>query len=782
MNLKLIKKNNEPINHEAVDKIASALGVHPKFAELMYLRGIKDEKTIKSFLYPDLSYFHDPFLMKGMKEAVERINTAIERKETIVVYGDYDADGVCASAILSLFLSSKGLDVYTHIPSRVEDGYGLNTESIERIIENCSPDLILTCDCGISAHKEVEDAQDLGVEVIVTDHHEVSEIIPNCIVINPHQNDCSYPFENLCGAGVALKLVQALSDIEEAKNYLDLAALATVADLVPLVDENRLIVQLGLSNVNNIKNKGLKALLKKQSIAGAITSSDVAFKIAPRINAAGRMGDAYRAFRLLTTDNASEISEIISEVESDNERRKKLCSILYDEAILDMQKGGYVGERCIVLAHPDWEKGITGIVAARLAGEFHRPTFILVQGNGCYKGTARSVDGVNLYSLLTAVSDLLIEYGGHSQAAGFSILPQNVELFAKRVAEYLTDFSKEYFLPQMKYDVEIDSSDINIKLINSLDMLEPTGNGNAKPLFKLTKNKLKAQPCKNPLHTQINIDGLVLYAFNSKNISQLFTADGEKSLVVELLKGEYGNKVAAKGIVRGISLDNLCFGDDIARSAFLYESRYNCNNSPNYVRYNIEDLPEVVGDDLYGTLVVCGCKETFEKVRSLCPDIAIHEFLRVSSTNNVSSIIVSPSLKEIALSHYGKIVFVDAPISLKTISYVNGKTNAKVYVSSKQTDFCKGLSSDRAVFGRYYELFRKYGASEYNSVWTFYRAVASREKIELKQFVACLAVFAELGLVVVDEKIFALKFNDALRVKLTDSSLYCVILEYDKNN
>lgn len=199
------------------------------------------------------------------------------------------------------------------------------------------------------------------------------------------------------------------------------------------------------------------------------------------------MGDAYRAFRLLTTDNASEISEIISEIESDNERRKKLCSILYDEAILDMQKGGYVGERCIVLAHPDWEKGITGIVAARLAGEFHRPTFILVQGNGCYKGTARSVDGVNLYSLLTAVSDLLIEYGGHSQAAGFSILPQNVELFAKRVAEYLTDFSKEYFLPQMKYDVEIDSSDINIKLINSLDMLEPTGNGNAKPLFKLTK-------------------------------------------------------------------------------------------------------------------------------------------------------------------------------------------------------------------------------------------------------------------------------------------------------
>lgn len=185
----------------------------------------------------------------------------------------------------------------------------------------------------------------------------------------------------------------------------------------------------------------------------------------------------------------------------------------------------------------------------------------------------------------------------------------------------------------------------------------------------------------------------------------------------------------------------------------MYESRYNCNNSPNYVRYNIEDLPEVVGDDLYGTLVVCGCKETFEKVRSLCPDIAIHEFLRVSSTNNVSSIIVSPSLKEIALSHYGKIVFVDAPISLKTISYINGKTNAKVYVSSKQTDFCKELSSDRAVFGRYYELFRKYGASEYNSVWTFYRAVASREKIELKQFVACLAVFAELGLVVVDEKI-----------------------------
>ena len=780
MNLKLVKKNNEPVDYNVVNRMAAALDVHPKFAELMYLRGIKDEKTINSFLHPDLSCFHDPFLMKGMKNAVARIEQAIDNGETVVVYGDYDADGVCASAILSLFLSSKGVNVYTHIPSRVEDGYGLNTESIERIIENCSPDLILTCDCGISGFREVEEAQDLGVDVIVTDHHEVSDIIPDCIVVNPHQTDCDYPFENLCGAGVAFKLVQAVSGIEEAKNYLDLAALATIADLVPLVDENRLIVQLGLPNLSAVKNKGLKSLLKKQSITDVITSSDVAFKIAPRINAAGRMGDAYRAFRLLTTDDLSEISSIISDIESDNEKRKKLCAKLYEDALVDIKRDGSVSKRCIVLAHPEWEKGITGIVAARLAGEFHRPTFILVQGNesnDCYKGTARSVEGINLYNLLSAASDLLVEYGGHSQAAGFSILPQNVDAFRDRVSAYLADFDKDYFLPQMQYDVEIESDDINNKLLGSLDMLEPTGNGNARPLFKLTKRKIKAQPCKNPAHTQIVVDGITLYAFNSKNINQLFTTDGDKSLIIELQKGGYGNKIEPKGVLRGISVDNLSFSDDVAKAAFLFENRYKGDGIATYVRYNKEDLSNIVGNNLYGTLVVCGSRGAFDYAVKQCPSIAVHEFLRMSSPNNVSCIAVSPSLCETLLSCYDKVIFVDAPVSDDVIAYINQKTNATVYIPSERNRNFAEISTDRAVFAKYYELFRRSAGAEYNSVWAFFKAIASREKIQLTQFIACLAVFSQLGLIAIDENDFCITFNDSIKSNLFDSSLYVAIKE-----
>ena len=453
MNIRIDKKSKLSLNKNEISNLAKSTGLNEKLVELLALRDITDVSAIKKFIYPDANNLYDPFEMKGMRETVDRLNEAIENNETVVVYGDYDADGVCAAAILSLYLSSRGLDVLVHIPNRTSDGYGLNIDSLSKIIETKMPALILTCDCGISGVNEVEFVQDLGVDIIVTDHHELSGVVPNCVVVNPKQPDCNYQDKMLCGAGVALKVVEGMAGRDEMLNYVDLAAVATIADLVPLTNENRLIVQLGIKRLNERKNLGMTMLFNALELEN-VDSGDIAFKVAPRINAAGRMGDAFRAFELLTSSDAKRVREIIDELAVDNAKRKELCDEIYSEAIGDLAFEDLINSRAIVLSHPNWEKGITGIVAARLAGEYCRPSFILVRSGDAYKGTCRSVDGINIHELLSYCRDLLIEFGGHSQAAGFSILPENIEAFKKKVNEYLSKYDDEFFVPKATYDMD----------------------------------------------------------------------------------------------------------------------------------------------------------------------------------------------------------------------------------------------------------------------------------------------------------------------------------------
>lgn len=485
MNFNPIKRNDTVPDGETVQALCRTFDLHPRLAELLISRNIDTEEKVRKYLHPSIENLYDPFLMKGMQEAVERMNVAIAEQQKVVIYGDYDADGVCAASILSLYLSSRGLNVYVHIPNRVGDGYGLNVESIENIIEKCCPDLILTCDCGISGHEEVAYAMDLGVDVIVTDHHEVADIVPECIVVNPKQTDCAYPCDFLCGAGIAFKLVQALGGVESALQFADLAAVATIADLVPLLDENRLIVQLGLKKLEEGANFGLKLLIEDQKLTYPVHSGDIAYKIAPRINAAGRMGDAYRAFEMLTDSNTQYVRSIVNEINEDNEKRKKLCDKLYAEALTDLQYEDLIRNRSVILSNPEWEKGITGILAARLAGDFHRPAFVMVSSGDYYKGTSRSIPGINIYELLSAVSDVLVEFGGHSQAAGFSIEEKNIPLFKSRVNEYLQTFPAELFAMHPEYDMEISESELDLPLCRALECMEPTGNSNTLSLIHI---------------------------------------------------------------------------------------------------------------------------------------------------------------------------------------------------------------------------------------------------------------------------------------------------------
>lgn len=784
MNLKLVKKNDCVIDIAEVGKLSDKLNLPAKFIELLFNRGISNEEAIKKFLYPNENNFYDPFLMKGMDLAVDRLNKAIKNNERIVVYGDYDVDGVCASAILSLYLAEQGVEVYTHIPSRINEGYGLNTESIEKIIEKCSPDIILTCDCGISGYKEVEEAQDLGVEVIVTDHHEVSDVIPDCIVVNPHQNGCEYPFEYLCGAGVVLKLVEAMGGRKEASKYWELAAIATIADLVPLVDENRLIVQLGLTKVSSIKNLGLKALLLSQKINDSITSSDIAFKIAPRINAAGRMGDAYNAFELLTSDDSVKIAKLIESINDDNNKRKNVCAKLYDEALEDIKDENIIDRRCIILSHPSWEKGITGIVAARLSGEFNRPSFILVKSGNAYKGTARSIPKINIYNLLSECSDLLIEYGGHSQAAGFSIEPEKISAFKERVTEYLKQFPREFFEPTLAYDIEMTEKDISQKLINCLDLLEPTGNSNTKPYFKFTEEKVKVQPCKtNILHTQITLpDNFQVFAFNNYNKNHFLTTDGSKDFVVELQTSSFNGKEYVRGILRGIAIEKLTFSNEVAIANFIRMSALTQDCAPKYITYEKNELSDIIGDSIYGTLVVCGCKKTYEEFLSDYKGngIILHDFMFSSLSNNYSRIIVSPDLNEGAnLYGYEKVVFLDPPINPAVVSFINSNCKATVYLPKENThNVLQDVSLERSVFAYYYDAFKRFKDVKSATIWGYYKTLASRINISLKQFVTCMLVFVDMGFITIPSGDFCIKFNNAVKADLSSSTLYNLFAKY----
>lgn len=776
MNVNVLQKVNRPIDSVKAEEASRRLNLPIKLVELLFLRGIDDVKAISAFLNPSKELFHDPYKLKGMAETVERLNSAIVNKEKVVVYGDYDADGICAAAILALFLSGEGLDVFVHIPNRLGEGYGLNIGSLERIIENNMPDLILTCDCGISGMREVSFAMDLGVDVIVTDHHELSGEIPECIVINPKQNDCCYPYDMLCGAGVALKVIQAMRGTDKMLEYVDLACVATIADLVPLVDENRLIVQFGLERLNERKNLGLSVLFDEVGIDN-VTSGDIAYKIAPRINAAGRMGDAYRAFALVTATDIAVAKSIVAEINDDNAKRKTLCDEMYDEAVADLAFEDMVNDRAIVLSHPSWEKGITGIVAARLAGDFNRPAFIMVRSGDTYKGTCRSVDGINVHELLTACRDLLIEFGGHSQAAGFSIMPDRVHEFKERANEYLRKFPDEYYLPRVQYDMCIDTSEIDYEFVRALDRLEPTGNGNPKPLFKLEADTLRVAPCKNNnAHISVTFEsGLQIFAFNYSKLSYQLLSDGKKSIISELQMSSFGGK-QVKGVMRCCVPQSLYINESMTDGYEYSLLKFLPKDDPVYRVYDEKELADM-DISLYGILIIAFDKSAYDKFTAEHKTPMFREFRYTTSKNNFSRVIVAPVISEgnISFANYDKIIFLSTPLNTGIVSYLNSVSKAEILLPSLADEHYT-VNTERETFTRYFELIRSFKHQSAGSLIGFFKHLKQAcTDIELNQFLFCVQVFEELGFITINEHPFSVTINQGVRAELASSRLYSFI-------
>jgi len=484
----------EAPDEKTVLALADSLNISNILASILTLRGITNFNEAKTYFRPDINLLHDPFLMDGMQEATNRIIDAITNNEKIVVYGDYDVDGTASAAILYLFLKELNANVQVHIPNRLTDGYGLSIESIELLAQQ-KTDLIITVDCGITAVDEVEYATSLGVDTIISDHHKPKETIPNAVaVLDPLKPGCNYPYKYLSGAGVAFKLARAVSDRVGRKNnilqYLDLVALAASADIVPLTDENRILVKRGMEMINENPRPGILALIKKaKKEVGSLTAGQVVFTIAPRINAVGRMGDAKRAVDLFIekdNDTADKIAQIL---EDENYRRRKIDEMTFSHAVSIIEETVDLDKEVAIIVHVDeWHPGVIGIVASRVVEKYYRPAIMLSTVDGVAKGSARSISGFNIYEALQECDDMLIQFGGHEAAAGVAIEIDNIDKFRIKFNHVLREKMKEKdIIPEIKADIIISLSDITPKFVRILDQFAPFGPGNMRPVF-IAKN------------------------------------------------------------------------------------------------------------------------------------------------------------------------------------------------------------------------------------------------------------------------------------------------------
>ena len=466
-------------------------GMSALLHRLLMQRGIASAEAAEAFLNPCAAQLHDPLRLNAMPEAVERIRAAVERGERICVYGDYDVDGVCASAILSDYLLCEGARVEVYLPSRHEEGYGLNEGAVREIARRA--ELLVTGDCGVASRDLIALAKELGLDCIVTDHHRPGESLPDCPVVNPLLND--YPFPWLCGAGVALKLVQALGGWESALERVDLAAVATVADVVSLTGENRVLVRMGLERINRAPRPGLAALMERARIEpGALDASGVAFRIAPRLNAGGRLGSARRSYELLMQRDAFLAVAQADELEQENARRQSVEREIRAEAEAQLCDFDFSAHRILLVRGEGWNPGVIGLTASHLREKYNYPVIALSEADGVLTGSCRSIEGVDIYQTLCAGADLMERFGGHSQAAGLTLRAENFDALWDALDAYLFENAPaEAYVPAAQYDIPVSLDECGEAFVRALGALEPTGCGNPEPVFRARVHLVEAR-------------------------------------------------------------------------------------------------------------------------------------------------------------------------------------------------------------------------------------------------------------------------------------------------
>jgi len=547
---------------ERVSKLIEKYKLSKLLATILVNRNIDLDGEMEQFLNPTRKDFHNPFLMPDMEKAVDRILKAIEEKQKIMIYGDYDADGITSITVLKKFLQERNIEVDSYIPNRLGEGYGLNKKAIEGIF-NKGYRLMITVDCGISGIEEIDYANSLGIETIITDHHEPAEELPEAYaIIDAKRKDNQYPFNQLAGVGVVFKLIQALSmklklEEKEYLKYLDLVCVGTISDIVPLVDENRVIAKLGLKLVEVTKNIGLHTLL---SIIGfkTIDSGTISFGVAPRINACGRMGHEQEALDLFLCEDVTKAKEIANRLNSFNQERQAKEKAIFEQVVQKIEESEK-DKTCIILGNENWHHGIIGIVSSKVTEMYFKPSILICFEDGEGKGSGRSIPGFDLHEALMNCSKTIDKFGGHAMAIGITLKKENFEEFKEEFEKYAQNSNISDIIPIINIDEEVSLKNINIEDVKSLKLLEPFGEGNKTPLFlfkNLKINSIRALSEGKHLKLTLKDDNYIIDAigFNMGNLSTEYLLDDKVDVVGTLDINTFNGNESIQITIKDIKL------------------------------------------------------------------------------------------------------------------------------------------------------------------------------------------------------------------------------------
>lgn len=658
--------------------IAAKTGLPKILAELVVARGYDTAEKAAAFLTPDPSALSSPYSLAGTEDAVRLIEKHSANGK-ILVFGDYDCDGIGASAILSIALREHGADAEVFIPTRTEDGYGLSEYALKRAYDKYKPTLLVTVDCGIGSIGEIRLAHELGMETVVTDHHEPMATLPDSVIINPKtQTDA----EELCGAGVAFMLVRALYGDEYAMRFIDICAVSTIADLVPLTGDNRIIAACGLKALSSGKVRyGLKALLE---IAGhkrgyPVKSGDVAFKLAPRLNASGRLSTAEKSYRLLTTDDKATVDMLAAELDRENKERQDLCNKTIAEARRMLLEYDLTHNRIIVLHNDGWEGGVVGIAAAKIAEEFSRPTVLFVTQNDVLKGSCRSIKGVNIYEVLAAAKEAIIQFGGHTMAAGLSVRPEELERFTAIANAYIkATYTDEYFLPSYDYDAELAVSDLTTDFATKLELLEPFGMGNPRPVFKTAFRRMLFERIKTHAHIKSKLNAVSeLVAFNELGNKEILNSPMLKNVFYTVDKEEFRGRETLRCVYRGMQIVEAVPPDAeiIARAAAAFIPKRELKRvSRAYCGY----------DETFGRLLIAFTPATFAALRREYPSYLVATGQLVGD-NPYNTILIAPA-RDNFYGYYSVIEVFDTPPAA-FVSDLKAEYSAEIIVHNNAPEY-----------------------------------------------------------------------------------------------
>ncbi len=669
--------------------LSRALNLPLELAELLCRRGFDEPGSAQEYLNPSMEQLHDPFLFSRMRQAVDAIFSAMAEDRLICVFGDYDVDGIMAVTILARYLASVGARVTQYIPQRHTEGYGLNKAAIDSLSEK-GVSLLITVDCGITAIEEIGYAKGLGIDVLVTDHHQCLNALPDCLaVVDPANPADSYPYKCLCGAGVAFKLVQALGGIAQAKKYIDCACLATLADIVPLTGENRAIVSEGLKAINSGNClAGIKAMVEVCGYSGrAVEAGAVSFAIAPRINAAGRTGTARTALSLFLTDDEQEAQKLAAELDAENRRRQAIEGEIYKDVMARIARGeaDVVRDEAIILVGEGWNHGVIGIVASRLVERYTRPVLLFTCEDGLCVGSGRSIKGVHLFDSLNSMGGLFVRFGGHEMAAGLTIEQSKMPEFRQRFMDYLKkNTPKDAFVPRADYDMTLPPESLSLKLAEAIKRMAPFGTGNPAPIFRVAgvspKNPITMGSENRHLRFTLSrgrdVLGCVAFGMGDKQeILTDITAELLCALEINDFRGEKREQLMIKSIRATLPADTDGYVEKCDykfHDAFFALARYNsdCRKSESYGPIAVdkrsdwaERFAKWAGDSPQGAAAVCvtpeGAKAFLLKMREFGVseklDVLFGETLDERAHN---AVIMAPM--PLPLEGFRKVLFVES--------------------------------------------------------------------------------------------------------------------------